>query len=100
MKMSKRAEKALRGSIKKWEGILAGKTRDKQSDNCPLCQTFYLCEGCPVMEKTGYNQCRLTPYDEWNYKGGMGSTANTPKLKRIARKEIAFLKSLLPVRKK
>lgn len=58
--------KALKGSIKKWRGIVAGTEIDHGSDNCPLCQLFVerteSCRGCPVQERTGRNYCHRTPY--------------------------------------
>ena len=59
---------ALKGSIAKWNAIADGTGSDKGGKNCPLCAMFFQhgdCEGCPVFEKTGYPDCRDTPYGEW-----------------------------------
>lgn len=81
---------ALRGSIKKWEGIVAGTTRDEGGRNCPLCQMFVhgkaaTCRGCPVRTRTGKSSCDGTPY--YYYEHGDTQTAQA---------ELDFLKSLLP----
>ena len=65
MKVSKETMKALNGSIKKWRDIVSGKGTDEGGDNCPLCQMFPFCEGCPVMDKTGEEGCEKTPYCAW-----------------------------------
>ena len=95
--MNKETLKALKGSIHKWEKIVAGIGDDDGPDNCPLCQLFNTsdvdeleaCNGCPVAEKTGEQYCLRTPYDQYS---GAATTSN-------AKKELAFLKSLLPKRK-
>lgn len=58
---------AIRGSIAKWEAIVAGTGEDDGPDNCPLCQTFWLdfCRGCPVRGRTGHSFCGGSPYDQW-----------------------------------
>lgn len=76
------------GSIAKWEGIVAGTTRDEGARNCPLCQMFaappLFCRGCPVMVRTGRPACQSTPY--YNYNGRVDR----------AQAELDFLRSLLP----
>lgn len=98
--MNKQTLKALKGSIKKWELIVAGEGKDLGAENCPLCQLFIVrgCKGCPVMEKTGYAECKGSPYDEWikGTKFKNGRRADTPEKKKLARAELKFLKSLLP----
>ena len=98
--MNRRTLFALRGSIRKWQGIVAGTEVDKGAANCPLCLLFNRqggCGKCPVKEKTGRNWCDGTPFNEWEDENpGFDRRANTPQLKRIARKELNFLKSLLP----
>lgn len=86
---------ALKGSIKKWEGIVAGKISDEGQDNCPLCQMFFKgrCHGCPV------GDCNESPYYDWFYatlKIDPPFFANTPELHRLAQAELDFLRSLLP----
>ncbi len=112
--MDKKILQALNKSIAKWErnattydlwevtlGIL----------ECALCQLFWdrNCKGCPVLEKTGATCCDETPYEHcsvayrtWKYTW----LATTPEswntllvgaaFRRAARKEVAFLRSLLP----
>lgn len=85
---------ALRGSITKWERIVAGTGTNEGSANCPLCQTFCLpiddsakkCQGCPVQEKTGEQHCDDTPYYDYVENE---TTEN-------AQRELDFLCSLLP----
>jgi len=92
--------KALKGSIAKWKGILAGKISDEGTVNCPLCRMFFFhtphCSECPVKKKTGLSHCRRTPYEKWSNIDGLDGTADTPKLKHIAGQEVTFLTSLLP----
>ena len=107
--MNKRTLTALKGSIRKWEKIAAGKGVSRGADTCPLCWLFNTgedfsvdCVGCPVMLKTGFRHCVGTPY--WRFVGlanrhGRGR-ATTPAAKAAARRELAFLKSLLPKGKK
>ena len=101
---------ALKGSIAKWDAIAAGTGADRGGKNCPLCAMFCQygdCEGCPVMEYTGYSDCSDTPYSDWwkacrrdfgapppRVKGG--AYATTDELKALARTEADFLRSLLP----
>ena len=92
--------KALKGSIRKWERVVTGKGKDEGYWNCPLCIRFMSegekgCGDCPVAEKTGETGCEGSPYQEWSDMDD-NDFANTPKLKAIARKEVKFLKSLLP----
>lgn len=110
--MEQRALKALKGSIRKWEKIVAGTGRDKGGDNCPLCLEFNdrfsqepVCEGCPVYEKTGKTLCDNSPYDEWlrlvhapqRQQNPGGFKVENAKEKRAAQKELDFLRSLLPI---
>lgn len=85
---------ALRGSIAKWEGIVAGTHRDQGVADCPLCDLFYLkepdCLGCPVMAATGHPRCRHTPYPAYCVAERRGLSTIE------ARQMLEFLKSLLP----
>jgi hypothetical protein len=95
--VNKRTLTALRGSITKWESIVAGTDIDKGADNCPLCAIFThrrnpkevddnsSCKGCPVYEKTGRFQCEGSPYYDYD-----------PETLSTAIAELNFLKSLLP----
>lgn len=87
--MAPKVLEALRGSIAKWEGIVAGIAHDEGPLNCPLCQMFHrrtMCRGCPVMDRTGQDSCKGTPYD--NYDRDLNPA--------WAQAEVDFLKSLLP----
>lgn len=92
--MNAKTLKALRGSIRKWERIVAGTGSDNGPHNCPLCRLFFwnreACEGCPVAAKTGRAQCDGTPYRDYDWSGS----------KEDARRELNFLKSLLPKKSK
>ena len=100
--MNRETLKALRGSIKKWEKIVAGTGEDDGCNNCPLCDLFFnktgSCFGCPVMDKTGRDECVGTPYGawRWTHEDNFPLTADTPEQKTAARRELKFLKSLLP----
>lgn len=90
--MSPEVLEALRGSINKWEAIVAGTGRDNGSRNCPLCQMFVKgrsfngeCVGCPVMVRTGKLGCHGSPYYD--------VILSQPK---TVQAELDFLKSLLP----
>jgi hypothetical protein len=87
--MNREVQYALEGSIKKWEGIVKGTMTDEGTENCPLCQLFFLncgCEGCPVAEFTGRGECLDTPYDSYRKTRSIDA----------AKKMLVFLKSLLP----
>lgn len=100
VKMPKRTLKALKGSIAKWEAIVAGTGEDNGSDNCPLCDAFIdrFCEGCPVKQKTGLSFCGGSPYGEFSRHSAVLGTnrATTPELVALAQAELDFLRSLLP----
>lgn len=99
--MSPKTLAALKASIAKWEGIVAGTAIDVGADNCALCQAFKdpYCEGCPVRETVHNWGCQDTPYIKWNrltrHKGYIRK-AETPKELAAAQAELDFLKSLLP----
>lgn len=77
---------ALRGSIAKWEAIVAGTGTDQGPTNCPLCVLFWdapnYCSGCPISEWSGQSYCYGTPYERRNMPGG-------------AQDELDFLKSII-----
>jgi hypothetical protein len=95
--------KALKGSIEKHENILDGSERDEGTKNCPLCQLFHndRCEGCPIFEKTGFQGCEGTPYEDWDeHQDEAHSGDNTvqcEECERLVKLEIEFLKSLIPI---
>jgi hypothetical protein len=101
--------KAWRGSVAKWEAIVAGEGTDEGGRNCPLCAIFYdrygqgnYCYGCPVRAKTSQAGCDGTPYQDWSREqrrlgrsAGDGTCrADTPELLKLAQAELDFLKSL------
>ena len=107
--MNARTLKALRGSIEKWEAIVAGTGEDQGIVNCPLCALFYrdgcsACSGCPVAKAAGREGCEGTPYIAWTHAEDNGtirldSGRVSARLKRLAQAELDFLKGLLPKRK-
>jgi hypothetical protein len=103
--MDQRTLKALHGSIKKWEAIVAGTGVDDGIHNCPLCVLFWRnnCAGCPVAESSNDISCNNTPYKTaWTQAvDPYGSvvlpfSAKTTQQKAAAKEELSFLKSLLP----
>ncbi len=84
---------ALRGSIRKWQGIVAGTIQDHGSQNCPLCKLFAFdgCEGCPVADKVNDTFCDSTPYVEY-----IETEPYSDEERRLAQVELDFLISLLP----
>jgi len=106
--MNKKTLNALKGSIRKWEKIVNGTGVDFGGKNCPLCKLFPFCEDCPVFLKTWLKACENTPYEAWlihqnkvhNRHGWRmpesGLKVLCPECKRIAERELKFLKSLLP----
>jgi len=103
--MNKRALDAINGSIAKWEAIVAGTGEDRGEGNCPLCHAFYSlddsCDRCPIAKKVGDSFCESTPYTKWrrSFPDGKRLKANTPIRIELAKKELAFLKRLLPKEK-
>ncbi len=95
---------ALRGSIQKWEAIVAGTGDDFAQDNCPLCQMFYVgheacpCRGCPVYARTGRAGCAGSPYDAYALITSLDLDDDefTEASTAAARVELEFLRSLLP----
>jgi len=107
--MGKKTLRALKESIKKWEKILNEEGKDKGSDNCALCKLFIKkkCIGCPVYTKTEIRNCGGTPYEDWLHHQANNHLYDflefyiikCPECKRIAKRELEFLKSLLPKEK-
>ena len=110
--MSPEALRALHGSIKKWERIVASpRSLDKGIDNCPLCKVFFrshgsdeYCAGCPVSATTGQEGCAGSPFVKWarhqedvhkNY-GYSHRALGCKECLRLAKAELAFLSGLLP----
>lgn len=103
--MDKQALKALKGSIKKWRGVIDKSVEDKGPDNCPLCMLFRIrnrntmCKGCPVAKRTHAQGCRKTPYEDLD-DHYVSRCIGCPLCDYLAKKELDFLKSLLPKRRK
>ena len=96
---------ALKGSIAKWEAIVAGTGNDERAHNCALCQAFEDCDGCPVAQRTGHPECIGTPYEDWSghhidvhnrYNAPLHPRKGCAECERLAQAELDFLKSLLP----
>ena len=101
--MNAQTLKALKGSIRKWEEIVAGTGKDMGIYNCPLCVLFFerdkdyskRCIGCPVRKATGEPDCSGSPYDNWDYSNELYIPENE-EATAAAQAELDFLKSLLP----
>ena len=111
-KMDNETLDALKGSIEKWEKIVASTEADDRGRlNCDLCRKFIFgtkgpCSGCPVAEAIGASGCEFTPYIDWlihqrehekkddllDYHRREGCE----ECLRLATAERDFLKSLLP----
>jgi len=94
-----RIMKALAGSVRKWERIIAGKDRDQGVANCPLCKIFWerrLCAGCPVAEKTGKSSCDGSPYTKFVKACGYNAypEPTAKRFKQLANAELRFLRKL------
>ena len=105
IKWSKRKLKALEGSIEKWEKIVDGTGIDERDENCPLCKLYWGCKSCPVADTVARAGCNDTPYMEWckhhakKHPDGVWCPpmrVECPTCKRLAQKELDFLKSILP----
>lgn len=98
--MDNRTLIALKGSIAKWEAIVAGTGEDHGSVNCPLCTEFIDkdCKDCPIKQATKAIWCGKTPYMAFAREAYMQRTsrATTPELVALAQAELDFLRSLLP----
>ena len=102
---------ALKKSIAHWERLASGQARRGEwigPGQCALCKLFIAgeCTGCPVAERTGYRYCDGTPYAivqayiDARFLVDRKSILNSKEFKSAARKELRFLKSLLPKQKK
>ncbi len=101
--MTTQALKALKESIAHWTRLATGKRitdEDIYDDDCALCAKFYCgkedehCKGCPVAAKTGVPGCSGTPHHAViEAQDDFGD--DSPQFRTAAKKELAFLKSLL-----
>ena len=96
---------ALKGSIAKWEAIVAGTGEDRGAANCPLCAVFHhslrsSCEGCPVERSTGQYGCLGSPYEHFTdaFTTPINDLreADRSEATCLAQDELDFLRSLLP----
>lgn len=88
-----KGEDALELSIEKWQDIVDGKGEDKSTSYCALCHVNVDCDnGCPVWKKTGRLYCERSPHEE--YVAAVRAKVGKEKLVALAKKEVAFLKSL------
>ena len=96
--MNKETLKALKGSIEKWEAIVAGTGVDSGTINCPLCKFFCApthCSNCPT------NCTDNTPFRKWDnhhkyHSDKLAKYIHCPTCKKLAQAELEHLKSLLP----
>ena len=110
--MTKR--QVINEAIKKWKKIRYEGGEDLEDKNCALCIKYKgeddfkekPCTACPVCKKTGQSYCQGTPYIAWSghlmrkHKHIWGSDKavirpDCPVCKRLATREINFLRSLL-----
>lgn len=101
---------ALEESIEHWERLASGNRRPGEyigSVYCALCTKFIHagCVGCPVYARTGHAECATTPYGAVSGHvpaaglrvAGLPEVYKGEEFKRLAKLELDFLCSLLPV---
>jgi hypothetical protein len=99
--MDSKTLKALKNSIRHWEDNVSRAKKSKCIDtsliSCALCRMFYCCDcrGCPVYKKSHYKYCGHTYYYSVRKLIDNGSVDDI-KLVKACKKELNFLKSLLP----
>jgi len=101
----------LEESIEHWERLVSGNRLPNENigiNDCALCRAYLYnssvkaCVGCPVSETTGKTHCENTPYNlVMKIKAEMffipySVFLDTKEFKEAAKKELEFLKSLLP----
>jgi hypothetical protein len=106
--MKPRTLSALKKSIEHWTRLAEGKRQPNEltgPEHCALCGLFLekdkhgkFCTGCPVKTETGHDTCYGTPYAAAE-SAGQDFGFDSLKFRRAARKELNFLKSLLPCQK-
>ena len=113
--MNKKTLTALKESILIWEMREKGSVVDEEEPLCVLFHSDEECTKCPIFKHTGKEGCINTPYNDWeehskncfvmddienacvsydNCDEGANGACRT--YMRLAGKELAFLKSLLP----
>lgn len=88
--------RALKGSIRKWERVVAGEDEGSLSCHCCLLAGALPCgTACLIGEDSG-SACSATPYNAWDEATpcGMAKVANTPELKALAQAELDYLEDL------
>lgn len=86
IRISAAAQKALDGSVEKWNRIVAAfegaegtdqevKYEENGPDDCPLCVRYHpvkigsfdwtCAKACPIKKDTGLDFCQGTPYEDW-----------------------------------
>ena len=60
-------KKAKEMELARLRRIAEGLATDDGPGGCPYCILFIErgCEACPIKLKSGYSDCRLSPYAEW-----------------------------------
>lgn len=106
--MNRQTLNALKDSIAHWKRLSTNTHKKNETpyyEHCALCLLFNRnaihvgCLGCPVSEKTGHGQCAYTPWrDTGEHWYGTKHIQSTEFL-RAAKKQLTFLKGLLPKRK-
>lgn len=101
--------KDLKRSIAHWLRMATGKAKFGEvptGNQCALCIRFLnntdydkACDGCPVRQRTGSVLCMRTPYRA-AHKAFVEFGKHSAQFKEAAKKELKFLRSLLPKKKK
>ena len=88
---NKKQIRALNGSIKKWEKIVAGTDVDRGTLNCPCCKNWYKneCNRCPIAIFNDSCECLHTPYYDYAH------SENEKERHELAKKELKFLNEVL-----
>jgi len=101
VKYTKPAFDALVQSIKDWEDIKEQPIL-YESHNCPLCELTHTacdkdCEGCPIKQYTGIDDCNTTPYYDFvkKFYQYYGDKSAFDILYIVAQEEVDFLKKVL-----
>ena len=105
--MNPQTLQALKDSIAHWERLSTGFRLPLEhigATQCPLCNIFnqigqrdaLYCIGCPVYEKTKLQYCINTPYEEASIATRKYNGIDSIEFKEAAKKELEFLRSLLP----
>jgi hypothetical protein len=106
-KYSREVLEALKGSIKKWEGIAYEGKKNLASEDCPLCWLFNHypnairdCKGCPIYNETGQSACQGTPYMDYiRYQSGGSAEAFLHWLQDLYRKLTKEDREVVPTAK-